>query len=302
MFEFLEQSRVGCGIMKRLAGGIEHMDIRFGQSSDTFDLDIRQAGGVSVDTQLVLNAGDDHVTVQSVAGETRILGGDDDDTVVVGNDHHSTDEIVGKLHFDGAGTIVEQSAGVVYDSSIHDPVLANVSYVYVDTKGVTPTVPKPQFKERILTAQRTAHVTVLGLPTVNAASAGIERLDRTLAQYWSEAHIEFQGVVEAGQEWVLKLSDASITYTAKLGDSLQAVATGLADKNLPGPLRRKGRRLNETEKRRLHDLEKRRNKRADELALDPTLIASRATLVSLAADWESHLQELLPWQRDLLSP
>lgn len=82
----------------------------------------------------------------------------------------------------------------------------------------------------------------------------------------------------------------------------KAVATGLADKNLPGPLRRKGRRLNETEKRRLHDLEKRRNKRADELALDPTLIASRATLVSLAADWESHLQELLPWQRDLLSP
>ena len=80
----------------------------------------------------------------------------------------------------------------------------------------------------------------------------------------------------------------------------KAVTTGLADKHPPGPLRRKGRRLNESEKRRLHEFEKRRNRRADELAIDPTLIASRSTLVSLAADWESHLQELLPWQRELL--
>ena len=82
---------------------------------------------------------------------------------------------------------------------------------------------------------------------------------------------------------------------------LKAVAQGLADKHLPGPLRRRGRRLNEAEKRRLHTLEDRRNKRASELGLDPTLIASRSLLIGLAGRWEEHEQELLPWQRELLA-
>jgi ribonuclease D len=80
----------------------------------------------------------------------------------------------------------------------------------------------------------------------------------------------------------------------------KAAAAGLAVRHPPAPLRRKGRRLNEAEKRRLIDLERRRNKRAEELGLDPTLIASRATLVGLAASWKEHEGELLPWQRELL--
>jgi len=80
----------------------------------------------------------------------------------------------------------------------------------------------------------------------------------------------------------------------------RAIAAGLAEKHPPTPLRRKGRRLTEGEKRRLHELERRRNRRADELGIDPTLIASRASLVALAADWEEHQAELLPWQRELL--
>ena len=83
---------------------------------------------------------------------------------------------------------------------------------------------------------------------------------------------------------------------------LKAVSAGLGVKQQPAPLRRKGRRLNEGEKRRLHELERRRNRRADELAIDPTLIASRATLVGLAADWSANQSELLAWQRELLSP
>lgn len=82
---------------------------------------------------------------------------------------------------------------------------------------------------------------------------------------------------------------------------LKAVAIGLSDPRPPGPLRRKGRRLSENEKRRLHSLEDRRNARAAQLVLDPTLIASRAQLIALAHDWEAHEGELLPWQRDLLS-
>lgn len=79
-----------------------------------------------------------------------------------------------------------------------------------------------------------------------------------------------------------------------------AVETGLAEKHPPMPLRRKGHRLNESEKRRLQDIEKRRNKRADELGMDPTLIASRAAMVALVADKGDSDVELMPWQKELL--
>jgi hypothetical protein len=39
--------------------------------------------------------------------------------------------------------------------------------------------------------------------------------------------------------------------------------------------------------------------KAAELALDPTLIASRATLLALAGDWNRHKSELMDWQREL---
>jgi ribonuclease D len=81
---------------------------------------------------------------------------------------------------------------------------------------------------------------------------------------------------------------------------LQAVEAGLAAKRPPGPLRHKGRRLTENQPQRLHRLEDRRNQNADELGLDPTLIASRSLLVALAGDWQKHEKELLPWQKGLL--
>lgn len=82
---------------------------------------------------------------------------------------------------------------------------------------------------------------------------------------------------------------------------LHAVQEGLANPDKPSPLRRKGHRLGESQKRRLSELERRRNKRAEELGLDPTIVASRATLVALAADWNKNIKELLPWQRELMS-
>lgn len=82
---------------------------------------------------------------------------------------------------------------------------------------------------------------------------------------------------------------------------LHAVTEGLAEDSRPAPLRRKGHRLGEAQKRRLSELERRRNKRAEELGIDPTIVASRATLVALAADWNKHVKELLPWQRELMS-
>lgn len=82
---------------------------------------------------------------------------------------------------------------------------------------------------------------------------------------------------------------------------LHAVQEGLASPDRPEPLRRKGHRLGEAQKRRLTELEKRRNKRAEDLGIDPTIVASRATLVALAADWNKSIKDLLPWQRELMS-
>jgi ribonuclease D len=81
---------------------------------------------------------------------------------------------------------------------------------------------------------------------------------------------------------------------------IKAVAKGLAAKALPGVKRASPYRQSESEKRRMHDLEKRRNRAATELAIDPTLIASRAMLVLLAKDWNTHSSELMNWQRQLL--
>lgn len=68
----------------------------------------------------------------------------------------------------------------------------------------------------------------------------------------------------------------------------------------PQPLRSHSRRQTEPERRRFMELEERRNRRAAQLELDPTLIASRATLLALASDWDRHENELVNWQRELL--
>jgi hypothetical protein len=48
-------------------------------------------------------------------------------------------------------------------------------------------------------------------------------------------------------------------------------------------------------------MEQGRNRCADELQLDPTLIASRATLIALSDDWDRHSGELMDWQREILT-
>ncbi len=60
------------------------------------------------------------------------------------------------------------------------------------------------------------------------------------------------------------------------------------------------RRPSEAEMHRWRELERRRNARAAHLGIDPTLIASRATLSRLAHNWQTHAPELMCWQRELL--
>ena len=81
-----------------------------------------------------------------------------------------------------------------------------------------------------------------------------------------------------------------------------AIKTGLqlSAERHPEFLRPKGHRPTEAEMRRYRELEKIRNARAHQLGVDPTLIASRATLGELARDWNRHAPELMNWQRQLL--
>jgi ribonuclease D len=84
---------------------------------------------------------------------------------------------------------------------------------------------------------------------------------------------------------------------------LEAIQKALAleSKEHPQPLRFNTRRQTETERRRFVALEQGRNRRADELQIDPTLIASRATLIEIAQDWDRFNGELMDWQREILA-
>jgi ribonuclease D len=83
---------------------------------------------------------------------------------------------------------------------------------------------------------------------------------------------------------------------------IEAIAQGIAlpAYKHPEPIRQTGRRLNDAERRRAVELQNHRDARARELGLDPTLIASRATLLDLSEDWDRYAPELMAWQRELM--
>ena len=83
---------------------------------------------------------------------------------------------------------------------------------------------------------------------------------------------------------------------------IKAVQHGLAvpAQQQPELLRHTIRRVSDRDKQKALELQQRRDARAAELGIDPTLIASRATLLDLAEDWNAHQAELMNWQRELL--
>ena len=82
----------------------------------------------------------------------------------------------------------------------------------------------------------------------------------------------------------------------------KAVEAGLSvpPQDQPRPRRIISRRPLESERRRFAELEVRRNDRATELGIDPTLIASRSTISDLAHDWDQAAPNLMCWQRNLM--
>ncbi len=77
-------------------------------------------------------------------------------------------------------------------------------------------------------------------------------------------------------------------------------ARELPESQWPHHRRRPRKSFGASAKIRMEALKERRDRHAARLELDPSLIASRATLIALAADWEQNHVQLLPWQRELL--
>ena len=77
-------------------------------------------------------------------------------------------------------------------------------------------------------------------------------------------------------------------------------ALQIPEAELPRRLRRAGTRPTQEMERLAEDLRKRRDVKAQELGLDPSYIAPRATVESNAAEQERSEVLLVPWQRQLL--
>jgi ribonuclease D len=83
---------------------------------------------------------------------------------------------------------------------------------------------------------------------------------------------------------------------------LKAVQEGLnvPPAKHPELIRQKFIRPSEAEFRRFSEISDRRDRKAKELAIDPTIIASRSTMGDLARDWDKYAPDLMKWQLVLL--
>lgn len=77
-------------------------------------------------------------------------------------------------------------------------------------------------------------------------------------------------------------------------------AQAVPPEKFPEKIHHRSQRPTEAEFRRFREMEKRRDQRAQELGLDPTLIAPKSVLGDLARNWDRHAPELMNWQRELL--
>jgi ribonuclease D len=81
---------------------------------------------------------------------------------------------------------------------------------------------------------------------------------------------------------------------------MAALQQGLACQEKPAPLRHHHQRLTDVQARRYREIQRRRDRRAAELGLDPAVLASRSVLAALARGSEPVDEVLMRWQRQLL--
>ncbi len=208
-----------------LLQNLENIDLLLGNHPDQFTINATPIADASVTTRLSLGGGADQVTISSLTGETTILGGAGNDSVRLNADQSSVPAIVSNLIFDGNGEIFEQSTAIPYYAGFHQPIIDAVPTVITQTTGGTVANPAPQFNEKILTADRTAHVTLLGTTSGSVTSGNISKRSQPLDLFWTQASAALTGAV-AGK-WVLVLDGQGYEYVAQNDDSLADVALGL---------------------------------------------------------------------------
>ncbi|MEI6722474.1 MAG: hypothetical protein WCO67_17045, partial [Betaproteobacteria bacterium] len=216
-----------------LLQNLENFDVLLGERNDQFTLDAHPIGattaltGQLVKTRVSLGDGDDQVSILQFLGETFIYGGAGDDTVTVNADQNTTALIVGKLHVDGNGEIFEQSQALTYNAAFHDPIVAAVPYVAINTRGGTEASPVAQTKDKILSANRTSVVSIIGNLTGVSTSGNIVAMDVPVDVYWTEATVTLTGPA-VGERWALLLDGIDFGFTPATGATLASVATQLA--------------------------------------------------------------------------
>jgi ribonuclease D len=104
-----------------------------------------------------------------------------------------------------------------------------------------------------------------------------------------------------GQQRVEKLLPPQMSPRRRTA-LMKAVEAGLAvpAEEQPDILRHEFQRPSDAEFKRYRELEKIRDANANELGIDPSLIASRPVLGELAHDWDNNAPSLMKWQRELL--
>lgn len=108
-------------------------------------------------------------------------------------------------------------------------------------------------------------------------------------------------VAAAGHQPVANLLPGGMSHRRREG-AAEAVhrALGLPKAELPEVFKPVHHRPTEAERKRFHELARRRDKQAKRLGMDATVIASRADLARLAHDWDGYAPDLMEWQRELL--
>lgn len=89
---------------------------------------------------------------------------------------------------------------------------------------------------------------------------------------------------------------------ARLARMREAVegAMALSEDQYPKAIRKPRLRTTQDQESKFKELRKTRDKIAEELSLDPTLIAPKATLEQLSRNEEQAFESLMPWQRECL--
>jgi ribonuclease D len=131
----------------------------------------------------------------------------------------------------------------------------------------------------------------------------IEAIDANKPPYFVVRHEDLVclagTVIEKNQKtaWPAKLSTRRFkSLRGAVGQALDLPA-----EEWPETPRTVRRRISQSEKLFYEALKALRDKQAKELNIDPTLIASRSTLVRLSLEDGEERKQILPWQRELLN-